>query len=391
MRTRKIQRLFPTPPSILSGNKSQSILPPTIRCMSTTTSSSSSSPPDDQPLLPNNATSSSLTITNLKGNAFVWTDISGSGIGDQRTFKSAINKEFKQRKLPTPLVNIATTPLLLPQCTFVSDYLLLSTRYCTMGVSSKIAATAPTPATAPPATNGPRGTSVEDISQRLIILLSPDKSELLTVHRKNCKAVEWLAGMWETKYKNASSEWVVNALTRQIASSYEDAIKDCYLRFDKCESTLIGLRDRKRANFSYQIYDIKRQASVFHRILKASRTSFVLYQRFRSIPMENMYANDVTHYISTLESMSEDLDQHATALLQLNFEMAAHYLNDLMRVLTVISVLFLPINFVAAFFGMNFEHLPFLEDEYGWLVSILSMIVLSAAFIWTLKRTGVTV
>ena len=62
-------------------------------------------------------------------------------------------------------------------------------------------------------------------------------------------------------------------------------------------------------------------------------------------------------------------------------------LNDIMKWLTLLATILLPINLLTSFFGMNFEHLPLLHESYGMLVFYLaSIVIVTVAFVFFLKK-----
>jgi magnesium transporter len=48
--------------------------------------------------------------------------------------------------------------------------------------------------------------------------------------------------------------------------------------------------------------------------------------------------------------------------------------NNVVKIFSVVTVFLLPPSFIAGFFGMNFEHLPFLHDSWGVSLSVASMV-----------------
>jgi len=68
--------------------------------------------------------------------------------------------------------------------------------------------------------------------------------------------------------------------------------------------------------------------------------------------------------------------------------------NDIMRTLTVLTAIFLPLNLITGFFGMNFDALPLIHKESGIWVAMLLMLVVAlglAVLFWRkryLARTG---
>jgi magnesium transporter len=60
--------------------------------------------------------------------------------------------------------------------------------------------------------------------------------------------------------------------------------------------------------------------------------------------------------------------------------------NEVMRVLTIISTIFIPLTFLVGVYGMNFEHMPELHWEYGYISLWIVMIALSMSMLAFFKR-----
>ena len=61
-------------------------------------------------------------------------------------------------------------------------------------------------------------------------------------------------------------------------------------------------------------------------------------------------------------------------------------LNDIMRLLTIISVIFIPITFIAGIYGTNFDFLPELHFKWGYFAMLGAMSIISGGMIWYFKR-----
>jgi magnesium transporter len=68
--------------------------------------------------------------------------------------------------------------------------------------------------------------------------------------------------------------------------------------------------------------------------------------------------------------------------------MQGHKLNEIMKVLTLISTIMLPLTFIAGLYGMNFEDMPELHWRYGYFAAIAVMLVTAILFVWYFKRKG---
>jgi magnesium transporter len=63
-------------------------------------------------------------------------------------------------------------------------------------------------------------------------------------------------------------------------------------------------------------------------------------------------------------------------------------LNDIMRTLTVIATIFLPLTFIASIYGMNFRFMPELDSPWGYPSVLGLMLVVGVGMFWWFKRRG---
>lgn len=80
--------------------------------------------------------------------------------------------------------------------------------------------------------------------------------------------------------------------------------------------------------------------------------------------------NDLLEHIRRVTKLAADQQAGIESLVQLHFSAVAHRTNEIMRVLTVISAIFLPLSLVAGIFGMNFEYMPELHYRYAYFIAL---------------------
>ena len=96
-------------------------------------------------------------------------------------------------------------------------------------------------------------------------------------------------------------------------------------------------------------------------------------------------ARDVMEHIDRVLHHARRLEQSAETAVQIHFAAQGQRTNDIMRTLTAVTTIFLPLNLFTGFFGMNFEHLPLIHSTEGmWLA--LGLLALLAAGIWVIFR-----
>lgn len=85
---------------------------------------------------------------------------------------------------------------------------------------------------------------------------------------------------------------------------------------------------------------------------------------------------DVREHFNRVDRDAEICQNDLENLVQIYFSATNQRMNDIMRVLTIASVIFLPLNLLAGIYGMNFEHMPGLSATYGFTLVIVAMLAI---------------
>mgnify|MGYP000129672296 CR=1 FL=1 len=96
--------------------------------------------------------------------------------------------------------------------------------------------------------------------------------------------------------------------------------------------------------------------------------------------------NDLMDRLDRLHSLSQMYYDICGDLINGYMSVTSHQLNSTMRILTVITALFVPLTFLAGIYGMNFEHIPELKFKYGYFTLLGVMCVISVVLIVLFKR-----
>jgi magnesium transporter len=84
-------------------------------------------------------------------------------------------------------------------------------------------------------------------------------------------------------------------------------------------------------------------------------------------------SRDVLEHIERVLTHVRRLEQSAENAVQMHFSALGHRTNDIMRTLTVLTAIFMPLNLVTGFFGMNFDALPLIHSATGVWVALMAM------------------
>jgi magnesium transporter len=90
-------------------------------------------------------------------------------------------------------------------------------------------------------------------------------------------------------------------------------------------------------------------------------------------------ARDVMEHIERVMRHARRLEQSAETVVQIHFSAQGNRTNDIMRTLTSLTAIFLPLNLIAGIFGMNFEFLPFIHAQNGFWWALGAMVLTAAS------------
>jgi magnesium transporter len=121
------------------------------------------------------------------------------------------------------------------------------------------------------------------------------------------------------------------------------------------------------------------QVSLFERV---RREGLPLFQGLERL------AAEVSEQFERLVSLSNLHNELANDLMNGYLSLSSHRLNHIMRVLTVITCIFVPITFIAGIYGMNFEYMPELNTRYAYfgVLGFMSLVAISLLILFRKKQ-----
>lgn len=230
-------------------------------------------------------------------------------------------------------------------------------------------------------TSHPEADDVQELTNRMSIFVN--ENFVLTVHRQEMPLMEAVCGKYIETGRCGDALSLMTQLLREGLLTYESPGIQLSESLDYYEEKVF-LRNRN-APILRSLYYVKRRIDVIRRLLLLS------YQIIDEIDEDETspaYTRDLRDQYIRTQNLFDNLSENTAQLLSAYFSLASHRTNEIMKVLTVFSVFFLPITFIVGFYGMNFKYMPELEWYYGYPAVIGLMLLVSVIiFIW-FRRKG---
>ncbi|MBT2289092.1 magnesium/cobalt transporter CorA [Paenibacillus albidus] len=140
-----------------------------------------------------------------------------------------------------------------------------------------------------------------------------------------------------------------------------------------------------------QVFDVRGRLLKLRRTIVPMRDlmyRIVNSQHVQSNGEERIYFGDIYDHLLKLTDMIE-VDREMTADLRDSYiSLNSNRMNSIMKTLTVITTVFMPLTLIAGIYGMNFRVMPELEWRYGYLAILLLMLVLGGGMFQWFRRSG---
>ncbi len=210
--------------------------------------------------------------------------------------------------------------------------------------------------------------------------------------------------------RHAGPSPVVDGLFRQAAdnaSLFRDGngaliLRLCRVLVDDYVKMLLGIEPRLE-ELEQEIMENPRDAMLAELLgykteLKRFRRVFIYHEQiFRELKSRHFpgLGHDITHQVNDVYEHQERAGSLAGLYYELASDMvegyisvASHHLNQIMKILTVVMSIFVPLSFLAGIYGMNFENMPELHSPSGYfiLLGVMGSIALLLLYLFRRKR-----
>jgi magnesium transporter len=125
-------------------------------------------------------------------------------------------------------------------------------------------------------------------------------------------------------------------------------------------------------------------------LARHARTNAMVIEQLRMsrIYRENLHLLDAQEHMQRASSIAESRSEHALSVMQAVQSLLSQRLNEVMRLLAMITVVLTPMGVIAGIFGMNFTDMSVLKSPHGFGLALFAMLLLGLmlAALFKIKR-----
>jgi magnesium transporter len=179
-----------------------------------------------------------------------------------------------------------------------------------------------------------------------------------------------------------------------LAYSLIDAIVDNYFTtLEKLGEAIEEIEDKlvtnPRSETLQTIHDLKRELIFLRKSVWPLREVISRLERSESpliVKSTFVYLRDVyDHTVQVMDSVETFRDM-LSGMLDIYLSSVSNRMNEVMKVLTVIATIFIPLTFIAGIYGMNFKFMPELDQPWGYPAVLILMLVIALVMLIYFRR-----
>ncbi|CCI14519.1 Magnesium transport protein CorA [Microcystis aeruginosa PCC 9806] len=190
------------------------------------------------------------------------------------------------------------------------------------------------------------------------------------------------------RVRKSGADYLTYLLLDTIIDGYFPVVEHYEDRIEALEDMIISDPDRDTMQ---EIYDVRRELLALRRLIWPMRNVLHLLMRDHhgivSDEVQIYFRDSYDHVIQILEII-EAYRELAASLMDVYMSTMGNKLNEIMKFLTVISTIFIPLTFIVGVYGMNFENMPELKGEWSYFLVWLVMLAVAGGLIFYFWRKG---
>ncbi|GGG57618.1 magnesium transporter CorA family protein [Epilithonimonas arachidiradicis] len=224
--------------------------------------------------------------------------------------------------------------------------------------------------------------NISDISSKLGIFLLPKL--IITTHRAKSKSInEVFEELKKDTPENISRDHLALRLALKIIKTFDDESNTLLEVMDSMENEIF-LKNTNQSNQIRRLYKLKRKSGLNTRILTISGEWIT---KFKTLDLQEVEVMDLMDKQKDVIADFDHVNAQTVNLISMFLALSDQKANQVMKLLAMYSVYFLPITFIAGIYGMNFDNMPELHHKKGYYFTLgLMALIVIVTFIYMRRK-----
>ncbi|MGB7595728.1 MAG: magnesium/cobalt transporter CorA, partial [Erysipelotrichaceae bacterium] len=212
-----------------------------------------------------------------------------------------------------------------------------------------------------------------------VITIGEKKGDVFNAIRKHLEVTG-------NSLRNNASDHLVYAILDAIVDASFDVLEVLGDAIDEKEEELL---EKPSIGLLSDLRQYKRDLLYLHKAIWPLREvlSRMMHQEIKEVREQTVpYLRDVNDHVYQCIDSIETYRELLSGMMDLYLSSISNRLNEIMKVLTIISTIFIPLTFLAGLYGMNFKYMPEIPWVYGYPTVLAVMLVIAIGMLLYFKR-----
>jgi magnesium transporter len=184
------------------------------------------------------------------------------------------------------------------------------------------------------------------------------------------------------------SDYLAYALIDAVVDGYFPVLEQLGERVDRLEEAALHHPEPRTL---HEIHTLKSDLLLVRRAVWPLREAVhaLVRQEHQAVTADTrLHLNDCYDHTVQVMDLLENYRDIASSLIEIYLSSISNRLNEVMKVLTIITTIFIPLSFIAGVYGMNFEGMPELHSRWGYPLTLLAMGLVALGMLYFFRRKG---
>ncbi len=194
----------------------------------------------------------------------------------------------------------------------------------------------------------------------------------------------------KSKIRRSKADYLLYALLDATVDYYFLCIEKLGDKIEHLETEIIKNKEVSVSSKNiFKIYRLKKEIIQMRKIVWPMRDMInSILHNDNELISENtkFYLRDIYDHVARIIDTIETQRDLVTGLIDFYLSINANRMNEVMKFLTIISTIFIPVTFIAGIYGMNFENMPELKHPYGYFATIIMMLFIILSLLMYFRK-----
>lgn len=214
------------------------------------------------------------------------------------------------------------------------------------------------------------------------------KRFVVTIHRERHRVFDFLysKATGNIRMMSRGADLLFHAVVDAVVDSFNITLDVLESQVDDIEEHVLGAPDE---NIVRAIFRVRRNMALLKRVASPQKETLYRLSRDKIKAISDrarIYFRDIFDNVTRINDIADSNRETLSAALEVYFSSVSTKTNEIIKLLTLITVILMPPTFLVGLWGMNFSYMPELEWEYGYIFFWVIILITTSGLLMLFRR-----